>query len=113
MMRGALLALAAIAVAALLAGCSGTHQDGSSPQNGSGSLGSSSSSQEGSNLQRQSEAANANLVGRCAGNVSTPRQQEGRGEDSNDTKIAFTRAIAGDPYESELYVMNADGSNES
>jgi Tol biopolymer transport system component len=59
-------------------------------------------------------------VGRCAGNVSTRRQQEGRGEDSNDTQIAFTRVIAGEPTasgpyatESEIYVMNADGSNET
>jgi Tol biopolymer transport system component len=29
------------------------------------------------------------------------------------TQIAFTRTIAGDAYESELYVMNADGTNET
>src|SRR5215217_6071724 len=107
-----LLALAATTVAVLLAGCGGTHQDGSGSQNGS-SVGDPSSSQEGSNLQGRSEAANAKSVGRCAGNVSTHRQQEGRGEDPNDTKIAFTRTIAGDTTESELYVVNADGSNET
>jgi Tol biopolymer transport system component len=106
MTRRTLLALAATIVAVLLAGCGGTPQDGSGSQNGS-------------NRQGRSEAANANSVGRCAGNVST-RQQEGRGEDSNDTQIAFTRVIAGEPTasgpyatESELYVMNADGSNET
>jgi Tol biopolymer transport system component len=106
MTRRMLLALAATIVAVLLAGCGGTPQDGSGSQNGS-------------NRQGRSEAANANSVGRCAGNVST-RQQEGRGEDSNDTQIAFTRVIAGEPTasgpyatESELYVMNADGSNET
>jgi uncharacterized protein YjbI with pentapeptide repeats len=107
MTRRTLLALAATIVAVLLAGCGGTPQDGSNSQNGS-------------NRQRRSEAANANSVGRCAGNVSTRRQQEGRGEDSNDTQIAFTRVIAGEPTasgpyatESELYVMNADGTNET
>jgi Tol biopolymer transport system component len=30
-----------------------------------------------------------------------------------DTQIAFTRSIAGDATESELYVMNADGTNET
>jgi dipeptidyl aminopeptidase/acylaminoacyl peptidase len=113
MMRRTLLALAAATMAVLLAGCGGTHQDGSSHQNGNGSLGGGSSSQEGSNLQRQSEAANGSSMGRCAGNVSTHRQQEGRGADPNDTKIAFTRTIAGDALESELYVMNADGSNDT
>jgi Tol biopolymer transport system component len=107
MTRRTLLALAATIVAVLLAGCGGTPQDGSNSQNGS-------------NRQGRSEAANANSVGRCAGNVSTRRQQEGRGEDSNDTQIAFTRVIAGEPTasgpyatQSELYVMNADGTNET
>jgi hypothetical protein len=111
--------LGATIVAVLLAGCGGTPQDGRGSQNGS-FLGDSSNSQEGSNLQGRSEAANANSVDRCAGNVSTRRQQEGRGEDSNDTQIAFTRVIAGEPTasgpyatESELYVMNADGTNET
>ena len=101
MTRRTLLALAATIVAVLLAGCGGTPQDGSNRQGGP-------------------KLTNANSVGRCAGNVSTRRQQEGRGEDSNDTQIAFTRVIAGEPTasgpyatESELYVMNADGTNET
>jgi|SRR5215211_3406101 len=34
-------------------------------------------------------------------------------QEASHTQIAFTRTIAGDATESELYVMNADGTNET
>src|SRR5215212_3882706 len=72
-------------------------------------------------IQQRTEAANAKSVGKCSGSDSTEQQQDaGRGEDSNNTQIAFTRAVTSKPSatglyvtESELYVMNADGTNET
>src|SRR5215212_3261123 len=49
----------------------------------------------------------------CWGSLAQSTENSKLGEDQNDTKIAFTRTIAGDATESELYVMNADGSNET
>lgn len=50
---------------------------------------------------------------RCWGSLAQSTQNSKPGEDQNDTKLAFTRTIAGDALESELYVMNTDGSNET
>jgi len=50
---------------------------------------------------------------RCWGNLTQSTENSQPGEDPNDTKIAFTRTIADDATESELYVMNADGTNET
>jgi Tol biopolymer transport system component/uncharacterized protein YjbI with pentapeptide repeats len=50
---------------------------------------------------------------RCPGSLAQPTKNSKLGEDQNDTKIAFTRATAGGATESELYVMNADGTNET
>jgi len=57
---------------------------------------------------------------RCWGNLLQSTENSKPGDDSNETQIAFTRIIAGGstasgPYatESELYVMNADGTTET
>jgi hypothetical protein len=50
---------------------------------------------------------------RCSGSLAQPTKNSTPGEDQNDTKIAFTRTTAGDSLGSELYVMNADGTNET
>src|SRR5215216_6432114 len=57
---------------------------------------------------------------RCWGSFAQSTENSKPGDDSNDTQIAFTRIIAGEPTasgpyatESELYVMNADGTNET
>src|SRR5215213_8956561 len=57
---------------------------------------------------------------RCWGSLAQSTENSKPGDDSNDTQIAFTRVIAGEPTasgpyatESELYVMNADGTNET
>ena len=50
---------------------------------------------------------------RCWGNLARSTENSNPGDDSNDTQIAFTRTTAGDAIESELYVMDADGTNET
>jgi Tol biopolymer transport system component/uncharacterized protein YjbI with pentapeptide repeats len=50
---------------------------------------------------------------RCLGSLAQSTENSKLVEDSNDTQIAFTRTIAGDAIESELYVMVADGTNET
>ncbi len=102
MTRETLVLVAATAMAALLGGCGGSHQDGSSHQG-------SSSSQEGSSPQ-QPEATNTNSVGSCADNGSTDRQQEaGRGEVSNG-KIVVQRAT---DATNDIDVIDEDGTTET
>jgi Tol biopolymer transport system component len=57
---------------------------------------------------------------RCWGSFAQSTENSNPGDDSNDTQIAFTRAVTSEPSangpyatESELYVMNADGTNET
>jgi hypothetical protein len=57
---------------------------------------------------------------RCWGNLAQSTENSKPGDESNDIQIAFTRAVTSEPSasgpyatESELYVMNADGTNET
>jgi Tol biopolymer transport system component len=50
---------------------------------------------------------------RCWGNLAQSTENSKPGEDTNDTQIAFTRTTAGGALESEVYVMNADGTRET
>jgi len=50
---------------------------------------------------------------RCWDSFAQSTENSKPAKDTNDTQIAFTRSAAGDATESELYVMNADGTNET
>jgi hypothetical protein len=50
---------------------------------------------------------------RCSGSLAQPAKNSKLGEVQNGTKIAFTRATSGGATASELYVMNADGTNQT
>jgi len=58
--------------------------------------------------ERSSEAAKPVSVVRCAGNVSTHRQQEGRGEDLH-AKIAFERSTGENNF-GDIYVATEDAN---
>jgi Tol biopolymer transport system component len=105
-----ILLLAATAMAALLAGCGGSPQEGSSHQDGSGSHEVSS--------PQQREATNTSSVGSCADNGSTVRQQQAhRGEVSNG-KIAFSRSTFSRISESasantDIHLIDGEGAHET
>src|SRR5215211_3243498 len=69
---------------------------------------------------RQVQKEARQLDPRCSGNFAQSTENSNLGDDSNETQIAFTRAVTSEPSasgpyatESELYVMNADGTNET
>ena len=69
---------------------------------------------------RQVQKEARQLDPRCSSNFAQSAENSNPRDDSNEAQIAFTRAVTSEPSasgpyatESELYVMNADGTNET
>jgi TolB protein len=96
-----LLLLAATAMAVLLAGCGSSHG--------------SSQREVGSSQQTSEPTTNETLVGRCADNGSTVRQQEVHHGEVSNGRIAFARITEGamTAYSKGIYVIDEEGAHET
>ena len=97
MIRMMLLLLAATAMAVLLARCG------------------SSQREVGSSQQTSEPTTNETLVGRCADNGSTVRQQEVHHGEVSNGRIAFARITEGamTAYSKGIYVIDEEGAHET